>query len=28
LPEGQGAAYGVFDNDIVPPAFRPGVLEA
>ena len=27
LPEGQKAAYGVFDNDIVPPAFRPGVLE-
>ena len=28
LPEGQQAAYGVFDNDVVPPAFRPGVLEA
>jgi pyruvate dehydrogenase E1 component alpha subunit/2-oxoisovalerate dehydrogenase E1 component alpha subunit len=28
MPEGQGAAYGVFDNDLVPPAFRPGVLEA
>ncbi|HEX2270131.1 MAG TPA: thiamine pyrophosphate-dependent dehydrogenase E1 component subunit alpha [Pyrinomonadaceae bacterium] len=28
LPEGEKAAYGVFDNDIVPPAFRPGVLEA
>ena len=28
LPEGQNAAYGVFDNDVVPPAFRPGVLEA
>lgn len=28
LPEGQNAAYGVFDNDIVPPAFRPGILEA
>src|SRR5215204_6085518 len=27
LPEGEKAAYGVFDNDIVPPAFRPGVLE-
>lgn len=28
MPEGEKAAYGVFDNDIVPPAFRPGVLEA
>ena len=28
LPEGRQAAYGVFDNDLVPPAFRPGVLEA
>src|SRR5687767_12680519 len=28
LPEGPQAAYGVFDNDVVPPAFRPGVLEA
>jgi pyruvate dehydrogenase E1 component alpha subunit/2-oxoisovalerate dehydrogenase E1 component alpha subunit len=28
MPEGQGAAYGVFDNDLVPPAFRPGILEA
>lgn len=28
LPDGEQAAYGVFDNDIVPPAFRPGVLEA
>jgi TPP-dependent pyruvate/acetoin dehydrogenase alpha subunit len=27
MPEGEQAAYGVFDNDIVPPAFRPGVLE-
>jgi len=27
LPEGEGAAYGVFDNNIVPPAFRPKVLE-
>src|SRR5690349_7697572 len=27
LPEGQNAAYGVFDNDVVPPAFRPKVLE-
>lgn len=28
MPEGEQAAYGVFDNDIVPPAFRPGILEA
>lgn len=27
MPEGERAAYGVFDNDVVPPAFRPGVLE-
>ena len=27
MPEGEQAAYGVFDNDIVPPAFRPKVLE-
>ena len=27
LPEGEKAAYGVFDNNIVPPAFRPEVLE-
>jgi pyruvate dehydrogenase E1 component alpha subunit/2-oxoisovalerate dehydrogenase E1 component alpha subunit len=27
LPEGETAAYGVFDNNIVPPAFRPKVLE-
>src|ERR1051326_3899593 len=27
LPEGEKAAYGVFDNDLVPPAFRPKVLE-
>src|SRR5438270_1208522 len=27
MPEPQGAAYGVFDNSIVPPAFRPSVLE-
>jgi TPP-dependent pyruvate/acetoin dehydrogenase alpha subunit len=26
-PEGEQAAYGVFDNNIVPPAFRPKVLE-
>lgn len=27
MPEGEKAAYGVFDNNIVPPAFRPKVLE-
>jgi pyruvate dehydrogenase E1 component alpha subunit/2-oxoisovalerate dehydrogenase E1 component alpha subunit len=27
LPEGEQAAYGVFDNSVVPPAFRPKVLE-
>src|SRR5690242_5929173 len=27
LPEGEGAAYGVFDNSIVAPAFRPKILE-
>ena len=27
LPEGEQAAYGVFDNNVVPPAFRPKVLE-
>jgi len=27
MPEGEKAAYGVFDNSVVPPAFRPGVLE-
>ncbi len=27
MPEPQGAAYGVFDNSMVPPAFRPRVLE-
>jgi pyruvate dehydrogenase E1 component alpha subunit/2-oxoisovalerate dehydrogenase E1 component alpha subunit len=26
MPEAEGAAYGVFDNSIVPPAFRPKVL--
>jgi pyruvate dehydrogenase E1 component alpha subunit/2-oxoisovalerate dehydrogenase E1 component alpha subunit len=28
LPEADGAAYGVFDNSIVPPALRPKVLES
>ena len=27
MPEGEKAVYGVFDNNIVPPAFRPKVLE-
>src|SRR6476661_2770016 len=27
MPEGEQAAYGVFENTIVPPAFRPKVLE-
>jgi pyruvate dehydrogenase E1 component alpha subunit/2-oxoisovalerate dehydrogenase E1 component alpha subunit len=27
MPEPQEAAYNVFDNSIVPPAFRPKVLE-
>ena len=27
MPEGEKAAYGVFDNEVVPPAFRPKVLE-
>jgi len=27
MPEAEGAAYGVFDNSIVPPAFRPKILE-
>lgn len=26
MPEAEGAAYGVFDNSIVPPAFRPKVF--
>jgi TPP-dependent pyruvate/acetoin dehydrogenase alpha subunit len=28
LPEAEVAAYNVFDNNIVPPAFRPKVLES
>jgi len=27
MPDAERAAYGVFDNTIVPPAFRPKVLE-
>lgn len=27
MPEPEKAAFGVFDNDIVPPAFRPEVLK-
>src|SRR5882672_8719936 len=28
MPEPEGAAFGVFDNAIVPPALRPKVLES
>jgi pyruvate dehydrogenase E1 component alpha subunit/2-oxoisovalerate dehydrogenase E1 component alpha subunit len=28
MPEAEDAAYGVFDNSIVPPAFRPKILES
>ena len=28
MPEPEEAAYGVFDNNVVPPAFRPKVLES
>jgi TPP-dependent pyruvate/acetoin dehydrogenase alpha subunit len=28
MPDPEKAAYGVFDNDLVPPAFRPKVLES
>jgi len=28
MPEPEQAAYGVFDNSIVPPAFRPEVLKS
>jgi len=28
MPEPDGAIYGVFDNAIVPPAFRPKILES
>jgi TPP-dependent pyruvate/acetoin dehydrogenase alpha subunit len=27
MPEAEKAAYGVYDNSVVPPAFRPKVLE-
>jgi hypothetical protein len=27
MPDPEKAAYNVFDNRIVPPAFRPKVLE-
>jgi TPP-dependent pyruvate/acetoin dehydrogenase alpha subunit len=27
MPEAEQAAYGVYDNKVVPPAFRPKVLE-
>jgi pyruvate dehydrogenase E1 component alpha subunit/2-oxoisovalerate dehydrogenase E1 component alpha subunit len=26
MPEAEKAAYGVFDNDVVPPAFRPKIF--
>src|ERR1041385_1624600 len=28
MPGAEGAAYGVFDNSIVPPSFRPKILES
>ena len=28
MPEPEGAAYAVFDNSIVPPVFRPKILES
>src|ERR1044071_359888 len=28
MPEGEQAAYGVYDNNVVPPALRPKVLES
>jgi TPP-dependent pyruvate/acetoin dehydrogenase alpha subunit len=28
MPDAEQAAYGVFDNSVVPPAFRPKVLES
>jgi len=28
MPEAEVAAYGVFDNALVPPVFRPGILES
>jgi TPP-dependent pyruvate/acetoin dehydrogenase alpha subunit len=28
MPEAEQAAYNVYDNSIVPPAFRPKVLES
>src|SRR4030095_10421804 len=27
MPEGEQAVYGVFDNNVVPPAFRPPALQ-
>ena len=27
MPDAEQAAFGVFDNNIVPPAFRPEVLK-
>jgi TPP-dependent pyruvate/acetoin dehydrogenase alpha subunit len=28
MPEPEGAAFGVYDNSVVPPAFRPPILES
>ena len=28
MPDPEKAAFGVFDNTVVPPAFRPGILES
>lgn len=28
MPDPEGAAFGVFDNTLVPPAFRPPILES
>src|SRR6266478_4526943 len=28
MPDAEKAAYGVFDNNVVPPSFRPKVLES
>jgi TPP-dependent pyruvate/acetoin dehydrogenase alpha subunit len=28
MPDAEQAAFNVFDNSIVPPAFRPEVLES
>ena len=28
MPEPEQAAFGVYDNSLVPPAFRPPILES